>query len=379
MAHPRIAIIGAGPIGIEAALCARSLGHDVVVFESGQIADSVRSWGFIQLFSPWSMDATELGWQTLRDSGMNNPPHSQVCPSGKEFVDRYLQPLASSPLLRDCILTQTRVLGIGRDDTGKSNEPSSHPDQTPYRLLVQDADALERIEMADIVLDCSGTYKHHRWAGRGGVPAPGERALEHQIWYALPDVLGHDRARFADRHILLLGAGFSAATVLVALEQLNRCHPNTRVSWAIRRVGQAMQALHNDPLEARTNLAHASLRIADHPPAWLQYLGNCVLERIEGRRPFDVVLKYGDTDLALTVDEVIALVGYAPEMSFYEQLQIQPQLPAGAVPGDCIEMPAPNLFILGAKSFGTNSNFLLQVGHKQIQRAFQIIGAAHAT
>ena len=364
----QIAIVGAGPIGLEAALYARTLGHDVVVFESGQTADNVRAWQFVQLFSPWSMNATPLGWKTLAKQGLTNPPHGQICPSGTEFLERYLAPLAGSPLLRDRILTQTTVLSIGRDDIGRYEEiePEARA-KSPFRILVRNAAGFERIEKADIVVDCSGTYKHHRWAGRGGIPAPGERALEHRICYHLPDILGRDQARFIDRHTLLLGAGFSAATVLTTLEQLNRDHPRTKVSWAIRRVGQAMQALHNDTLEARANLVKASLRLADHPPHWLQYLGNCVLERIEGEGPFSVTLKYANTDLALTVDEIVAVVGYSPDTSIYEQLQMnQP-------PTDTLRNPEPNFYVLGAKSFGTNSNFLLQIGHTQIRDLFRLI------
>ena len=35
----RIAILGAGPIGIEAALCAREQGYEVAVFERGRLAE----------------------------------------------------------------------------------------------------------------------------------------------------------------------------------------------------------------------------------------------------------------------------------------------------------------------------------------------------
>src|SRR5207237_2873745 len=129
------------------------------------------------------------------------------------------------------------------------------------------------------------------------------------------------------------------------------------------------------------------MKLANDPPAWLQYLGNCVLERIDGEGggrggKFGVTLRYMDTDLALAVDEVVALVGYSPDASIYEQLQVH-QCYATAGPmklaaallgqsgGDCLTTgdvltpetlrnPEPNFFILGAKSYGTNSNFLMQ-------------------
>jgi hypothetical protein len=403
----KIAIIGAGPIGIEAAVYARALGHDVAVYERGDVAGNVAAWGFVGLFSPWAMDATPLGWQVLSESGHVDRPHPQVCPTGAELRDRYLLPLARSPLLHGVIHPHTAVVAVGREDMHKA-DAIGQPDRarSPFRLLVRDGAGRERIEAADVVLDCSGTYGNHRWAGRGGIPAPGERALAAagRIRYTIPDVLGRDRDRFTDRHTLVLGCGYSATTVLHGLERLARDHPRTRVTWAIRRLGQALQAVHNDPLEARANLVRASLKLADHPPGWLQYLGSCVLERVDPAGPgatagddgtIGVTLRHGQTDLAMHVHEVVALVGYVPDASVYEQLQVHqcyatagPMklaaallgeagadcLAAGAAVGpDTLRNPEPDFYILGAKSYGTNSNFLLQVGHRQVRDAFRII------
>ena len=299
----------------------------------------------------------------------------------------------------DSIRPNTSVLSIGKDDFQKS-DAIAKPDRanSRFRILLRDANGHERIERADIVLDCSGTYTNHRWSGRGGIPALGERALESKIHYTLPDILGRDKPRFIGRHTLVLGAGFSAATALLNLEQLYRENQATKVSWAIRRVGQAMKAIHDDPLPWRAALVEFSIGLADHPPPWLQYLGNCMLEQISrSGGEFDVTLRYRETDLALAVDELIALVGYAPDSSIYGQLQVHQcyatagpmkmsaaLLGAGAAGGDCmtagdalgpdtLKNPEPNFFILGAKSFGTNSNFLLQIGHQQIRDVFRLI------
>jgi hypothetical protein len=40
---------------------------------------------------------------------------------------------------------------------------------------------------------------------------------------------------------------------------------------------------------------------------------------------------------------------------------------------DTLKNPEPNFYILGAKSYGTNSNFLMQVGHNQIRDVFRLI------
>jgi hypothetical protein len=346
------------------------------------------------------MNTTPLGWRTLGTT----TGRSGSSPTGDELREDYLLPIASCGALQTALRTHTTVISIGKDDFQKS-DAIARPDRaaSPFRILLRARDGRERIDKADIVLDCSGTYTNHRWAGRGGIPAPGERALERQrkIHYSLPDILGRDRARFLGRHTLVLGAGYSAATALLHLEQLHEAAPETKVSWAIRRVGQALHAIHHDPLPARAKLTAFSIGLADHPPPWLQYLGDCTLEQIDANGgKIGVTLRYNETDLSLAVDEMIALVGYAPDASIYDQLQVHqcyatagPMkmsaalldaagsgeagddcLTAGSAIGpDTLKNPEPNFFILGAKSFGTNSNFLLQIGHQQVRDVFRLI------
>ena len=346
-----IAIIGGGPIGLEAALYARTLGHDVTVYERGDAAaENVRSWEFVTLFSPWEMNTTPLGWRAIG----TRMPAERLCPTAKELRDQYLLRLAET--MRDSIRTGVAVVGVGKPDRADA----------PFPLRVRDRCGGERIELADVVLDCAGTYGNHRWAGRGNVPAPGEReaARAGRISYTLPDVLGRDRERFQGRHTLVLGAGYSAATVLQWIEHLHQhVDAETKASWAVRGVEPTLRAIHDDPLPARASLVAHSIKLADHPPPWLQYLGDCTLERVDGNHggaKLGVTLRYRDTDLALAVDEMVALVGYAPDESIYER------------PPDR-QHDNPGLFVLGAKSYGTNSNFLLQAGHQQVRDAFRLI------
>ena len=66
----KLAILGAGPIGLEAALVAHSAGYDVKIFERGEIADSVRQWGHVRMFSPFKMNASVEGIALLRARGV---------------------------------------------------------------------------------------------------------------------------------------------------------------------------------------------------------------------------------------------------------------------------------------------------------------------
>jgi hypothetical protein len=185
------------------------------------------------------------------------------------------------------------------------------------------------------------------------------------------------------------------------VEQLNRAHPRTKVTWAIRRVGQALRAIENDALAGRRHLVEASLRLAENPPEWLTFLGGAGVEGIEHRcGRFAVSLTTVEREAVAarhTVDceNMVALVGYSPDAGIYDQLQVHscyatagPMKLAAALLGedgqDCLtagtklgaetlKNPEPDFFILGAKSYGTNSNFLIQVGHNQIRDVFRLI------
>jgi hypothetical protein len=398
-----LAVLGAGPVGIEAALYARALGHRVTVYERGPApAANLADWGHCRLFTPWRMNTTALGVETLRrhDRWPEFPP--DVCPSGEELRQHYLVPLTECDPLAGCLRLETTVLRVGRDEHHKADAIGKRVRaRHGFRLLTEDGSGHQRVDRADVVLDCTGTYGHHRWAGRGGIPAPGETRAEDRIRYTLPDPLGRDRPAFADRHSLLLGCGYSAATFLKDVERLQQTHPRTRVTWAIRRPGQALRSIESDPLPARRHLVEASLRHATEPPAWLTFLGGAAVESVaHAHDRFSVELTTaehvsGDGGRTIECDNVVALVGYAPDASIYDQLQVHacyatagPMKLAAALLGesgadcltagagltpDTLRNPEPDFYILGAKSYGTNSNFLIQVGHQQVRDVFRLI------
>ncbi|MDB5322888.1 MAG: putative bacillithiol system oxidoreductase, YpdA family [Phycisphaerales bacterium] len=397
-----LAILGAGPIGIEAALYARSLGLSVTLYDRGPAAANLLDWGHVHLFTPWRMNVTPLGVETLRRHDRWPEFPVDVCPSGEELRQHYLVPLTESEPLRHSLRLNTTILRIGRESHLKS-DAIGKPERAKggFRLLIENSEGIQQIDHADIVLDCTGTYGHHRWAGRGGIPAPGELTIEDQIFYTLPDPLTRDRTSFEDKHTLLLGCGYSAATFLKDIELLNRSHPVTKVTWAIRRPGQALQTIAADPLPARRHLVEASLRMADNPPAWLRFMSSVALESVEyahgtfTAKLTDLETSQRDSHSIIRSDNIVALVGYSPDTSLYDQLQVHscyatggPMKLAAALLGessadcltaganlsaDTLKNPEPNFYILGAKSYGTNSNFLIQVGHNQIRDAFKLI------
>src|SRR5437868_4855992 len=96
----RIAVLGAGPIGLEAALYASALKLPVTVYERGQPGEFVRRWGHVRLFSPFGMNRTTLGLAAIRrEAPKHEFPADGDCIAGREHLEIYLEPLAiSSPL-----------------------------------------------------------------------------------------------------------------------------------------------------------------------------------------------------------------------------------------------------------------------------------------
>jgi hypothetical protein len=84
------------------------------------------------------------------------------------------------------------------------------------------------------MIDASGTWTQPNPLGGTGLPALGEPDAASRIAYGLPDVLGRDRDRYAGRRTVVVGAGHSAATSLLALAELQRQAPRTEVVWAVR-------------------------------------------------------------------------------------------------------------------------------------------------
>ena len=400
MPQRRLAIIGAGPIGLEAALAGVRAGFDVQVFEQGLVAEHVRDWGHVTMFSPFGMNSSPEG----RAAVGGDVPRESALLTGKEFADRYLIPLSRTPELADRIYQESIVVGISRHRLTKSQQigqPARADD--PFRILVVNK-AEERSATADVVFDCTGVYGQPNSAGAGGLPAVGESWALGLPEYRLPDCLGEDRASFAGKTTLVIGSGFSAATNVVALARLAREYPDTHVVWVTREGrNPPLPRIENDALPERDRLAAAANELAVDPDSPIDWRPGRVVEEIE--RVFEGPVVHFNVMLVndskgverreqLRVDRIIANVGFRPDRSLYEELQVHecyatqgPIKLAAALLGeassDCLAQtghgvetlcnPEPGFFILGAKSYGRDSRFLINIGLQQIRDVIEFI------
>jgi NADPH-dependent 2,4-dienoyl-CoA reductase/sulfur reductase-like enzyme len=121
-----VAILGAGPIGLDAALACLDNGGPCTTYESAaSVAANVNAWRHIRLFTPWSMNISTRMDAHLRAAGVKPPGPAEHCPTGAEFVEQLLRPLAELPELADVIRNRTRVLAVARQGLLKHEEIGS--------------------------------------------------------------------------------------------------------------------------------------------------------------------------------------------------------------------------------------------------------------
>ncbi len=403
--RPRtIAIVGAGPVGLEAALYARALGHRPTVYERGEVGDNVKRWGFVELFSPWYLNTSPLGLDVLRQLEIELPSDDSF-PSGDEFRRDYLVPVAAS--LGEHIVCGCDVVGIARQGLLKG-EAIGDEDRTrrAFRLLLRHADGREESASSDVVIDATGVYQNPCSLGDGGLPAAGERSAAARIDYHLPDILGSDRPRFEGRTTLLVGSGYSASTALAALIELRdsagtTCGAGrpTEILWLWRRdTDSPLPVFENDPLPERNRLAKAANAVVEQPPDGCSTLQGMAVERIatdaDRLRVTVRALADGRSE-DVTIDRILALVGYRPDLALSRELQVHlcyategPMKLAAALlgsdsGGDCLSQvdfgddsivnPETRFFVIGHKSYGRRSDFLLRHGREQVRDVFRIL------
>lgn len=401
-----LAIVGGGPIGLEAALYGRYLGYTVVVYERLAVpeADEVPAWEFAaQLVSPLGMGAVQAQDESWR------PPEPDERWTRAEWSDRYLKPLAESDLLADSIRYGSKVTAMARSDWRKHENPrpeESEDGRGGWDFLLQIDDAAgSRIEAVDAVIDASGLARKLGNAA-GGLFAPGERdALHHGAGRTA--TLGSKAIELhesAGRKTLVIGDGHDALATLETLLAVKAEIPSTEILWA---TPHDRDRLPDGPLPMSTGLlprdqATAAIHAAacsGKSIAWLPGASVARIERIapasSGKGGWKVQLAgelFADGRSEHIVD-VLHLHGLRiPDWSISSELQLAPcavcdSLPAfscrqatrigGAtgqpIAAEHLALPEPNFFVIGEKSFGRRSDFRFADGLAQIRSAFALL------
>ena len=397
---PRIAVLGAGPIGLEAALYGRYLGYDVAVFEKGTVANNVRRWEHVKMFSPFAANRSALGVAAMQAHYEDLClPDDNALLSGGEYVEAYLAPLAKTDLLAGCVHEHVEVQRVARDGIIKTDTENLDRSDFTFRVLLRTSEGEDVVE-ADYVIDTTGVFDQPTALGHGGLPAIGELdlATSPSIFRHVPDVLGSERSYFENKRVLVVGNGYSAATCIVALKALQQQAAETQTTWVVRREAESdgpLPVQEADPLSERRQLVQAAnAAVRDAAAGIVLADQTSVLELSRNSDESFLVTLGGKLSGQYNFDTIVALTGYRPDTAVFSELQIELckateatramgkwMTNLGAIdaveqtlPGaDVLQTGEAQFFILGSKSFGRNSNFLLSLGLEQIRAAFAVI------
>jgi thioredoxin reductase len=370
-----VVVIGAGPVGLAAALEAVGRGHEVVVLEKDRVGASLYRWGAARFFSPV---ATNVNAAMAAVVGRAMPSLDALL-DGPTYVRSILEPVAAT--LGERVRTGVRVIAAGRDRMRRGDH-AHHPirGERRFRILTESG-GIESVLEADAVLDASGVYDQPAWMGAGGLPARGERGAGAAILRDLGSV--HARLdSFAGRRVLLVGHGHSAAHAIGWLRPL--AEVGTTVVWATRSAHQRpVGEVSSDPLPERARISREANDLASRPPPWL---------RVERRAHVASLHATGEgwtvelTDgRAIGADHVLALVGHRPDLTFLSELALDLSPATEGVARlarvltnvtDCLSVPSVTpqdlasgehgFHLVGAKSFGRAPTFLLRTGFEHL-------------
>ena len=378
-----VAVIGAGPIGLAAAAHLLARGETPLVLEAGDsVGASIRMWAHVRVFSPWRYNTDPAATALLERAGWTPPP-AEALPTGGELVEQYLKPLSELPAIAPHLRLNTRVLSVARQGFDKMKTPGR--ELAPFVLQVRSGSGDEEEVLAKAVIDASGTYTSPNPLGANGVPAFGERANADRIVYGIPDVLGTDRARYANKRVMVAGSGHSAFNALLDLATLAEEEPRTGITWVVRRsdLRQLFGGEDKDMLPARGTLGTAVRQMVE--AGRLTFVPGFKIARI-ARSADGAVVSSPDQDLA-PVDEIIATTGFRPDLSLLSELRVEldPSVEApaalaplidpnvhscGSVPphGEAeLRHPEAGFYVVGMKSYGRAPTFLMLTGYEQVR------------
>lgn len=381
-----VIVIGAGPVGLAAAAHLLERGLTPLVIEAGNhIAASIRAWGHTRLFSPWQYNIDDAARRLLERTSWVAPDPAAL-PTGHELIDDYLIPLATA--LGDRVRTGVRVVAVSRDGIDKTR--SAHRDQTPLLVRIKTAEGTEADLTAHAVLDASGTWGQPNPLGRSGLPAPGERAAREQgqITAPLPDVLGADRSRFANRRVMVVGSGHSAANTLLDLAALAAEAPETQLHWAIRATdpSRVYGGEAQDELAARGALGTRLRHLVEAGTITL-YTSTVLTGFTTTDAGLTVTAQTPAGVQELTTDVVVPATGFRPELTMLQELRLDldPAVEAPQQLGPLIDAefhscgsvaphgerilahPEPGFYLVGMKSYGRAPTFLMATGYEQVR------------
>lgn len=384
--HLPVVVIGAGPVGLAAAAHLAERGQSFLLLEAGEkVGANILTWGHIRLFSPWRYNIDKSSKSLLEKSGWKQPTLEKL-PTGNEIVEQYLEPLSEVPELKPYIHLDTKVLSVGKKDIDKMK--TSNRENTPFIIHTESKGAYKTFE-AKAVIDATGTWGSPNPAVSSGVWLKEEKALHHQIFYGIPDILEKEKTRYANKRVAVVGGGHSAINSLLDLAKLKEFYPETEILWIMRRknVEDAYGGEEKDALEARGALGTRIHKLVDEQK--IKVITPFFIHQVKKSDKGIVIIgrQKGNERTFEDMDEVIVNAGSRPDLSMIREVRTSIDTSTESV-YELAPLIDPNLhscgtvrphgekelrqsekdfYIVGAKSYGRAPTFLMATGYEQVR------------
>ena len=391
MKSKTVAIIGAGPVGLAAGARAIERGLTPIIFEQGsEVGHAVRQWQHVKMFSPWEFNIDAAAEKLLMDAGWDRPIDDEL-PTGKDLVERYIEPLGAKTVLKDYIKLLAKVTAISK--VGYDKLKTEGRDEALFEIRYTQ-DNNQMVAYVDSVVDISGTWATPNPAGANGLPAFGELEAVAHISYVMPDVLNLKREQFENKRVAVLGGGHSAIGVILDLITLKEDAPDTDIVWLVR--GEDTQRSFgggdNDQIAARGALGSKFKHLVESGKIRIEsgfHLTDIAQSasglKISANKSGQITEDKPSKEV--NVDELIVSTGFRPDYSFTTELRLELD-PATECPPILAPLIDPNIhscgtvrphgarelsqpesqfYIAGMKSYGRAPTFLMITGYEQVR------------
>jgi thioredoxin reductase len=384
--HLPVAIIGAGPVGLAAAAQLVSRGQTFILLEGGsQVGANILTWGHIRLFSPWRYNVDKVAKSLLEQNNWTHPELEKL-PTGKELVEQYLEPLSNLSEIQPYIRLNTKVLSIGKKDMDKMK--SMNRENIPFIIYTESNGTYKTFE-ARAVIDATGTWGNPNPAASSGVWLNEEKSLQKQVFYGIPNILGKEKERYANKRVAVVGGGHSAINTLLDLVKLKETYNKTEILWIMRRqrVEDAYGGEEKDALAARGELGSRIHSLVNE-------------RKINVVTPFRIQVvrksqegimikgnKNNEESILNGIEEIIVNAGSRPDLTILSEVRIAIDSATESVEAlaplidpnihSCgtvrphgekeLRQPEKDLYIVGAKSYGRAPTFLMATGYEQVR------------
>ncbi len=318
--HPVI-VIGAGPVGIAAAAHLLARGLKPLVLEKGLGAGhTMLEWGHVSVFTSWKNVVDQAVVRLLNKSHWQMPDEDSL-PTGRDIVEKYLIPAASTPKLKTVITYDAEVVGVSKKAHSKSS--STDRNAADYTVHYKTSDGTHHVLHSEAVIDASGTWYNPNPIGLDGLPVPGETQNQDAITYGIPDIVNADRTQYEGKRTLVLGGGHSAINVILEMMTVRAANAKTKIYWGMRsnKLDKLTGSGINNRLPARAKLGMAAKDAID--TGELEVLVPLQVSRIEKTDTGLLLdIQVNGEESTIEVDRIVVSNGFRPDLNMLREIRL---------------------------------------------------------